>query len=103
VPDGVVDLPTVERIIGHLTDDGPSQVDPVQVINSFDIPRYRYELDRKAFIPYDCVCALGSVMIAHLSCMFQHYGKAIRAGQRRAEGATVSRAVCRDRRNMARN
>jgi len=52
VLDGWVSLQTVNTIIAHLTDDAESAVDPIQVISAFDVPRYKYSLDRKAFVPY---------------------------------------------------
>lgn len=52
VLDGVVDLATVNRIIANLTEVTEAEFDPFQVISAFEVPAFKYSLDRKAFLPY---------------------------------------------------
>jgi len=51
VPDGVLDLETANRVIENLTDTR-SEVDPIQIVDAFDMPVFKYSLDRKVFYPY---------------------------------------------------
>ena len=52
VHDGIVDLRTAERIVALLTDDASAKIEPIEIINAYDSPKYSYILDRKAFLPY---------------------------------------------------